>query len=222
MSSRRPPRLKERPAARKPEDGPAPDLRFIDRLSYMLNGAGFTYDRPGNLWRVAVADGSATRLTSGHGRRRASGLEPRWQDHRLRLQPPSPQRPDRARGRLRDAVGGRAHRARHERRRRPPVLRSRLEPGRRLAGGQGLHPGAPRRAHRCLALPAPRRRRGRRGPDRRARPDGRLGHEQRPVRRARLAHHAGARTAAGSASRRRSTARTRRGAWRWRAIGSSG
>ena len=45
-------RLKERPTARKPEDGPAPDLRFIDRLSYMLNGAGFTYDRPGNLWRV--------------------------------------------------------------------------------------------------------------------------------------------------------------------------
>ena len=58
-------RLKERATARKPEDGPAPDLRFIDRLSYMLNGAGFTYDRPGNLWRVVVADGAATRLTSG-------------------------------------------------------------------------------------------------------------------------------------------------------------
>jgi len=58
-------RLKERPSARKPEDGPEPDLRFIDRLSYMLNGAGFTYDRPGNLWRVAVEDGVATRLTSG-------------------------------------------------------------------------------------------------------------------------------------------------------------
>ncbi|HTS15611.1 MAG TPA: S9 family peptidase [Candidatus Sulfotelmatobacter sp.] len=67
-------RSSERADARKPEDGPAPDLRFIDRLSYMLNGAGFTYDRPGNLWRVAVADGTARRLTSG----KADDGHPAW------------------------------------------------------------------------------------------------------------------------------------------------
>jgi dipeptidyl aminopeptidase/acylaminoacyl peptidase len=58
-------KAKERPSSRRAEEGPEPDLRFIDRLSYMLNGAGFTYDRPGNLWRVAIADGAVARLTSG-------------------------------------------------------------------------------------------------------------------------------------------------------------
>ena len=52
-------------ARRRPEDPPEPDGRSIDRLFYMLNDAGFTYDRPGKLWRVDVADGSATRLTDG-------------------------------------------------------------------------------------------------------------------------------------------------------------
>ncbi|MGZ6327833.1 MAG: prolyl oligopeptidase family serine peptidase [Candidatus Limnocylindrales bacterium] len=67
-------RADERPAVRRPEDPPEPDLRSIDRLFYMLNGAGFTYDRPGNLWRIEVADGEAVRLTSGP----ADDAQPAW------------------------------------------------------------------------------------------------------------------------------------------------
>ncbi|MFI5262698.1 MAG: prolyl oligopeptidase family serine peptidase [Candidatus Limnocylindrales bacterium] len=74
-------RTTERPATRKPEDGPAPDIRFIDRLGYMLNAAGFTYDRPGNLWRIAVADGAATRLTSGP----ADDAQPAWSPDGTRI-----------------------------------------------------------------------------------------------------------------------------------------
>jgi acylaminoacyl-peptidase len=56
---------------RRAETAPAPgtpppsDYRFIDRLEYMLNGKGFTYDRVGHLWLVDVATGRAERLTSG-------------------------------------------------------------------------------------------------------------------------------------------------------------
>ncbi len=53
--------------ARKPEPGSPPesDYRYIDRLNYMLNGAGFTYDRVPHLWIVDVATGEARRLTDG-------------------------------------------------------------------------------------------------------------------------------------------------------------
>ena len=44
---------------------PASDYRFIDRLEYMLNGSGFTYDRTGHLWLVDVSTGAASRLTDG-------------------------------------------------------------------------------------------------------------------------------------------------------------
>ncbi len=44
---------------------PPSDYRFIDRLEYMLNGAGFTYDRIGHLWLVDAATGEASRLTDG-------------------------------------------------------------------------------------------------------------------------------------------------------------
>ena len=48
-----------------PGSPPPSDYRFIDRLSYMLNGAGFTYDRVEHLWLVDVATGEASRLTEG-------------------------------------------------------------------------------------------------------------------------------------------------------------
>jgi dipeptidyl aminopeptidase/acylaminoacyl peptidase len=50
------------------------DYRFIDRLDYMLNGKGFTYDQVGHLWLVDVATGEATRLTDGP----VADGEPAW------------------------------------------------------------------------------------------------------------------------------------------------
>jgi dipeptidyl aminopeptidase/acylaminoacyl peptidase len=48
-----------------PGEPPPSDYRFIDRLEYMLNGEGFTYDRVEHLWVVDVATGQARRLTDG-------------------------------------------------------------------------------------------------------------------------------------------------------------
>jgi dipeptidyl aminopeptidase/acylaminoacyl peptidase len=63
---------------RKAESGastpPPSDYRFVDRLDYMLNGSGFTYDRVDHLWLVDVATGEASRLTDG----RAPDGEPAW------------------------------------------------------------------------------------------------------------------------------------------------
>ena len=52
---------------RKADAGSPPpsDYRFIDRLEYMLNGSGFTYDKIGHLWLVDAATGVASRLTDG-------------------------------------------------------------------------------------------------------------------------------------------------------------
>jgi acylaminoacyl-peptidase len=50
---------------REPGARPQPDHRFIDRLDYMLNGAGFTYDRVRHLWLVDVETGAVSRLTDG-------------------------------------------------------------------------------------------------------------------------------------------------------------
>ena len=49
----------------EPEAPPQSDYRFVDRLDYMLNGEGFTYDRVGHLWLVDATTGDATRLTDG-------------------------------------------------------------------------------------------------------------------------------------------------------------
>ena len=62
------------PPRRSPEAMPEPDIRQIDRLMYELNGAGFTYDRPGQLWRLDLGSGAARRLTSGP----ADDGQPRW------------------------------------------------------------------------------------------------------------------------------------------------
>jgi len=59
---------------REPGLPPESDYRFIDRLDYMLNGAGFTYDKVGHLWLVDVASGEASRLTGG----RTSDGQPAW------------------------------------------------------------------------------------------------------------------------------------------------
>jgi dipeptidyl aminopeptidase/acylaminoacyl peptidase len=59
---------------RPPGTPPPSDFRFIDRLDYMLNGAGFTYDHVDHLWLVDVATGDATRLTDG----RTADHEPAW------------------------------------------------------------------------------------------------------------------------------------------------
>ncbi|HEX5451167.1 MAG TPA: hypothetical protein VFW86_02145, partial [Candidatus Limnocylindrales bacterium] len=67
-------RADRRSDERRPEDPPEPDGRFIDRLAYMLNDAGFTYDRPGKLWRIDVASGEARRLTDGD----AADGQPAW------------------------------------------------------------------------------------------------------------------------------------------------
>ena len=59
---------------RRPGTPPHSDYRFIDRLEYMLNGAGFTYDRIGHLWLVDAVGGGATRLTDGP----VADGEPAW------------------------------------------------------------------------------------------------------------------------------------------------
>ena len=65
-----------------PDAPPVSDIRQIDRLFYQLNAVGFTYDRPGRLWRVDVATGDAVRLTSG---RTASDGEPEWSPDGTRI-----------------------------------------------------------------------------------------------------------------------------------------
>ncbi len=57
-----PPRKRER----RPEDGPEPDTRLIDRLGYQFNGAGFVDDRFSRLWLVDAGSGSAELLTTGN------------------------------------------------------------------------------------------------------------------------------------------------------------
>jgi dipeptidyl aminopeptidase/acylaminoacyl peptidase len=58
----------------EPDEPPPSDYRFIDRLDYMLNGKGFTYDRRPHLWLVDATTGKASRLTDGL----AADTEPAW------------------------------------------------------------------------------------------------------------------------------------------------
>ena len=64
-----------------PGTPPPSDYRFIDRLEYMLNGAGFTYDHIGHLWLVDVATGAASRLTDGP----VADGEPAWSPDGTRI-----------------------------------------------------------------------------------------------------------------------------------------
>ena len=58
-------RRRGKAARREPGSPPDSDLRFIDRLDYMLNGERFTYDRVAHLWIVDAETGAARRLTDG-------------------------------------------------------------------------------------------------------------------------------------------------------------
>ncbi|MFL5643322.1 MAG: S9 family peptidase [Chloroflexota bacterium] len=66
---------------RDPGAPPDSDYRYLDRLDYMLNGAGFTYDKVRHLWLVDVATGTATQLTDG----RVPDGEPAWSPNGRRI-----------------------------------------------------------------------------------------------------------------------------------------
>jgi len=69
-------RVRHRSIHRHPTDPPESDFRFVDRLDYMLNGEGFTYDRVDHLWIIDVASGAARRLTSGPTAERSPAWSP--------------------------------------------------------------------------------------------------------------------------------------------------
>ena len=54
-----------RPPKPKPGETPVSDYRYIDRLAYMYNGAGFVDDHRAHLWLVDVATGDARPLVVG-------------------------------------------------------------------------------------------------------------------------------------------------------------
>ena len=68
-------------AAQDPGAPPPSDYRYVDRLDYMLNGAGFVYDRVPHLWLVDVATGDASRLTDGP----VGDHEPAWSPDGTRI-----------------------------------------------------------------------------------------------------------------------------------------
>ena len=54
-----------RPAPPKPGETPLSDYRYIDRLGYQYNGAGFIDDKDAHLWLVDAATGEARPLVAG-------------------------------------------------------------------------------------------------------------------------------------------------------------
>lgn len=63
-----------RPPQPKPGETPLSDYRYIDRLGYQYNGAGFVDDREAHLWLVDVATGEARVLVSGP----SAEADPAW------------------------------------------------------------------------------------------------------------------------------------------------
>ena len=156
-----------RPA--EPGAPPASDYRFVDRLDYMLNGAGFTYDQ------VDAPVARRRRDRRGHApdRRpdagRRAGLVARRHADRVHLEPPPRRRPRpprtrHPRRRRRDARGDGGHAAARARRLRGPAW---LPDGRTIAAlGHRLR-GPRGQPQRHLAV---RGRRLRRDADRRPEP----------------------------------------------------
>jgi dipeptidyl aminopeptidase/acylaminoacyl peptidase len=68
-------------ASPKPGTPPPSDYRFVDRLDYMLNGAGMIDDQVEHLWLVDVASGAAERLTDGP----VGDSEPAWSPDGTRI-----------------------------------------------------------------------------------------------------------------------------------------
>jgi acylaminoacyl-peptidase len=70
-----------RPAAPKPGEAPLSDYRYIDRLGYQYNGAGFVDDRDAHLWLIDATSGEARSLVSG----RSPEGEPAWSPDGTRI-----------------------------------------------------------------------------------------------------------------------------------------
>jgi dipeptidyl aminopeptidase/acylaminoacyl peptidase len=76
---------------REPGTPPDGDAHLIDRLQYMSNGEGYTFEKAPKLWVIDVADGSAKRITSGP----ASDEQPTWSPDGKRIAFVSQRHPDR-------------------------------------------------------------------------------------------------------------------------------
>ena len=70
-----------RPPTPKPGETPLSDYRYIDRLGYQFNGAGFVDDRDAHLWLVDAATGEARSLVAG----RTPEGEPAWSPDGTRI-----------------------------------------------------------------------------------------------------------------------------------------
>ncbi len=74
-------RKRGRPDKPKPGETPLSDYRYIDRLGYQFNGAGFVDDRETHLWLVDAATGDARALVSGA----SAELSPAWSPDGTRI-----------------------------------------------------------------------------------------------------------------------------------------
>ncbi len=101
---------KVRGLAKSSEPGSPPDsdYRFVDRLDYMLNGEGFTYDQVGHLWLVDVVDRRGHPPDRRPDRRARPGLVAGWHADRLLGGPASRSRPHVPLGPLHDRRRDRA------------------------------------------------------------------------------------------------------------------
>ena len=170
------------PRRPSPDRPPPSDYRFVDRLDYMLNGDGFTYDQIDHLWLVDVATGDDDPPDGRPDRRTRTGLVAGRDAHRVLGESRQGSGPDVP---LRPVHRGRRHARRDRDHGRPEV---RLRPADLAAGRQvdrGARPPDPderRIAQRHLAVRRGRLGRARRRrsePVRGARPDARVRDEQR-------------------------------------------